>query len=167
MQTTLALRYGRYWAWLGSLALLPLCAYSALRPEEYTLLNALLNDLSLALHEGGHLAARPLSAAWQCGLGVVLQFAVPLVLARFFWKRDFRFGAQVFGFWYGYSFLYLSTHLDEVPTRQPSLLASLEHEWHGLLHALGIEVVESYVPDLFFGAAVLCFLVVLLIPLRD
>ena len=155
MQTASIQGSGSTRGWVGTLLLLPLCGYYAVKGGEVTI----LESTSMLLNTLGHHVAAPLGPAGAMAGGIAFQFLVPLALVIFFLRRQYGFGVQVFLFWLGQTSIFLSlTASGEVATFRQGTAA-----WHHLLAPLDVPLAHVAIGLFFLGMA--CFLAATLTPL--
>lgn len=98
----------------------------------------LLSGVDLGFHEFGHLAF-----AWAPGLitplaGSVVQVAVPLGLAAYFWfRRREVLAAALMLAWAGTSAQNVSVYIADAPTEYLPLLGGGRHDWAWILSQIG------------------------------
>lgn len=146
--------------WMGSLVLLPVCLYFALRRGHYTL----LDNADLIIHEAGHAFFLFFGDFMHAAGGTLMQLLLPSLLVWHFWRHAYRFGTQVSLFWLGHNLINISVYAADARARRLPLLGNGAHDWHYMLGRLGWLEHDAAVGYLFFGLALLAFIANLLLP---
>ncbi len=148
--------------WLVSLALLPLCLYFALKRGEYTL----IDNADLVIHEAGHFFFHFFGDFMHMAGGTLMQILLPSILIWHFLRHDYRTGVQVSMLWLGQNLINISVYAADARARLLPLLGGnrVRHDWHDLLGRTGLLAYDTTIGYLFFGLAIICFIVLLLIP---
>ncbi len=96
-----------------------------------------------------------------------MQIIIPSIIAWFFLRNNYRTGVQVGLLWLGQNFINISVYAADARAQQLPLLGGNKvfHDWHYLLSTLGLLNFDTGIGYIFFGVAVLIFIVVVLMPL--
>lgn len=148
--------------WLGSVLLLPLCAYFALSWGQYTL----LDNADLVIHEAGHFLFAPFGRFPHIAGGTILQLALPALIAGSFLYNGYRFGVQVALLWLGQNCINVSVYAADARTRRLPLLGGNEagHDWWTMLRMTGLLEYDDLIGGVFLVAGLLLFLLLLVLP---
>ena len=148
--------------WISSAIFLPICLYFLANRGEYTL----LDNANLIIHEAGHFVFAFFGKFIRFAGGTIMQILLPLILVYHFYVHDYRLGVQVFLFWLGHNLINISVYAADARARQLPLLGGdfVQHDWWTMLSMLDLLAYDQMISDLFFGAAVLVFLAVLVTP---
>jgi hypothetical protein len=95
----------------------------------------LLDDLTLAIHEAGHLVFQPFGEQGMTLGGSLFQVLVPLVFVVYFLRRRQRFAAAFVMAWVGASLFNVATYIGDARAQELPLLGgeNAVHDWWFLL----------------------------------
>jgi hypothetical protein len=95
-----------------------------------------------------------------------MQIFIPSLLAWYFFHNSYPFGFQLGLLWLGQNFINISIYASDAQSRVLPLLGGggVIHDWHYLLHTVGILRYDYLVGHVFFGIAVIIFIIVILVP---
>lgn len=148
--------------WSGSLVLLPFCIYFVATWGSYTL----MDSADLIIHEAGHFFFMFFGRFIHIAGGTIMQMLLPLILVWHFYVHDYRFGTQVSLFWLGHNLINISVYAADARLRRLPLLGGdiASHDWWNMLRMLDWLAYDQVIGNLFFGAAILVFLLLLVLP---
>lgn len=148
--------------WISSAIFLPICLYFVLNRGEYTL----LDNADLIIHEAGHFIFAFFGKFIRFAGGTIMQILLPSILVYHFYVHDYRLGVQVFLFWLGHNLINISVYAADARARQLPLLGGdfVQHDWWTMLGMLNLLEYDQLIGHLFFGAAILVFLLLLITP---
>lgn len=148
--------------WLGSLFFLPVCIYFVATRGDYTL----MDSADLIIHEAGHFFFRFFGRFMTILGGTLMQLIVPCILIFYFVVNDYRFGTQVSLFWLGHNLINISVYAADARARQLPLLGgnAVGHDWWNMLLMLDLLEYDQVIGHIFFGFAILVFIVLLALP---
>ncbi|ARA93239.1 MAG: hypothetical protein D6685_18220 [Bacteroidetes bacterium] len=150
--------------WVPSLVLLPVCLFFVLNRGRYTF----LDHADLIIHEAGHFVFRFFGPVMHVLGGTLMQILLPSILVGHFLIHHYRFGVQLSLLWLGHNFINISVYAGDARARVLPLLGGSRsiHDWHYLLGRAGWLEADALVSDAFFAWAVVCFVLLVLLPLR-
>ncbi len=140
----------------------PICLYFVLNRGEFTM----MDNVDLIIHEAGHFFFTIFGRFIMLLGGTLMQIILPSILAVHFFINDYRLGTQVSLFWLGHNFINISVYVADARTRRLPLLSGNidHHDWWqmlGMLDMLHYDQIFGYV---FYGLAILIFIVLLALP---
>ena len=124
-------------AWLGFYALF--LAYALAHNGQF-----LFIDLAnLVVHEGGHLLFGWFGATLGLWGGTILQWAVPLALAAYFFSQRQTAGFIFCLFFFFENWLYTATYMADARAQVLPLVSAgggdyVEHDWYAIFSSLGV-----------------------------
>ena len=95
-----------------------------------------------------------------------MQILLPCILIFHFYVNDYLLGVQVFLFWLGHNLINISVYAADARARQLPLLGGdfVQHDWWTMLSMLNMLEYDQVIGNIFFGAAILVFILVLIAP---
>ena len=149
--------------WIPSLIILPIAVYWCFNRGNY----GLIDNVDLLIHEAGHVFFSLFGKFIYTLGGSSMQIIIPSIIAGFFFRNNYRTGVQVALLWLGQNFINISVYAADASAQKFPLLGDnrVYHDWHYLLNTLGLLEFDTEIGYLFFGVAVLIFIVALLMPL--
>jgi len=149
--------------WIPSLIILPIAVYWCFNRGNY----GLIDNVDLLIHEAGHVFFSLFGKFIYTLGGSSMQIIIPSIIAGFFFRNNYRTGVQVALLWLGQNFINISVYAADASAQKLPLLGDnrVYHDWHYLLNTLGLLEFDTEIGYLFFGVAVLIFIVVLFMPL--
>ncbi len=149
--------------WIPSLIILPIAVYWCFNRGNY----GLIDNVDLLIHEAGHVFFSLFGKFIYTLGGSSMQIIIPSIIAGFFFRNNYRTGVQVALLWLGQNFINISVYAADASAQKLPLLGDnrVYHDWHYLLNTLGLLEFDMEIGYLFFGVAVLIFIVALLMPL--
>jgi len=149
--------------WLPSIIILPIAVYYCLNRGNY----GLIDNVDLVIHEAGHIFFSLFGKFIYTLGGTLMQIILPSIIAGFFLRNNYRTGVQVGLLWLGQNLINISVYAADARAQKLPLLGGNKvcHDWHYLLNTLGILNFDTEVGYFFFGAAILVFVVAVLMPL--
>lgn len=148
--------------WISSAIFLPICLYFVLTRGEYTL----LDSADLIIHEAGHFFFAFFGKFIRFAGGTIMQILLPCILIYHFYVHDYRLGVQVFLFWLGHNLINISVYAADARARQLPLLGGdyVQHDWWTMLSMINMLEYDQVIGNMFFGAAILVFVLLLITP---
>jgi hypothetical protein len=149
--------------WLPSIIILPIAVYWSINRGHY----GLLDNIDLVIHEAGHFFFSFFGKFIYTLGGTLMQIILPLIIAVFFFKNNYRTGVQFSLLWLGQNFINISVYAADAKTRKLPLLggSKVYHDWNYMLGELGILHYDYLVGYFFFGIAIVIFVITILMPL--
>ena len=149
--------------WIPSLIILPIAVYWCFNRGNY----GLMDNVDLLIHEAGHVFFSLFGKFIYTLGGSSMQIIIPSIIAGFFFRNNYRTGVQVALLWLGQNFINISVYAADASAQKLPLLGDnrVYHDWHYLLNTLGLLKFDTEIGYLFFGVAVLIFIVALFMPL--
>jgi len=149
--------------WIPSLIIVPIAVYWCFNRGNY----GLIDNVDLLIHEAGHVFFSLFGKFIYTLGGSSMQIIIPSIIAGFFFRNNYRTGVQVALLWLGQNFINISVYAADASAQKLPLLGDnrVYHDWHYLLNTLGLLEFDTEIGYLFFGVAVLIFIVALLMPL--
>jgi len=149
--------------WIPSLIILPIATYWALNRGEF----GLLDNIDLVIHEAGHFFFSLFGKFIYTLGGTLMQIILPSIIAAYFFRNSYRTGVQFGLLWLGQNFINISVYAADAQARKLPLLGGnkVYHDWHYLLSTTGILEYDYLVGYIFYGIAILVFLVAVFLPL--
>jgi len=148
--------------WVSSIVLLPICLYFCLNRGAYTF----VDNADLLIHEAGHFFFHFFGDFIHAAGGTLMQIILPSVLIWHFLYHDYKLGTQVSLLWLGHNFMNISIYAADAQAQQLPLLGNGYHDWHYMLNRLDLLAYDHVFGNVFFTLAILCFLLLLLLPAR-
>lgn len=150
-------------SWIPTLIIFPIALYWVLTRGEF----GLLDNIDLVIHEAGHVFFMLFGKFIYTLGGTLMQIIIPLIIALYFFRNDYRTGVQFGLIWLGQNFINISVYAADARAQKLPLLGGnkVYHDWNYLLGSLGILEYDHAVGYIFFGTAILIFIVTLLMPL--
>lgn len=149
--------------WMPSIIILPIALYWVLNRGEY----GMIDNADLVIHEAGHFFFKFFGKFIYTLGGTLMQIILPSIIAWYFFRNDYRTGVQVAMLWLGQNFINISVYAADAQARKLPLLGGnkVYHDWHYMLGELGILNFDYVVGYIFFGIAIIIFLITVLLPL--
>lgn len=147
--------------WVTSLILAPFSFYFIITRGKYTL----LDNINLIIHEAGHFFFMFFGRFIYMAGGTLMQIIFPLFLAWYFFRNNYRTGVQIFIFWLAQNLVNISVYAADANKLKLSLLGNGKHDWLYILGRFGFLESADFVGYIFFSAAILAFLLSVLLPL--
>ena len=149
--------------WIPSIIILPIAAYWIFNRGEF----GLLDNIDLVIHEAGHFFFSLFGKFIYTLGGTLMQIILPSIIAAYFFRNSYRTGVQFGLLWLGQNFINISVYAADAQARKLPLLGGnkVYHDWHYLLRATGILEYDYLVGYMFYGIAILIFLVTVFLPL--
>ena len=149
--------------WIASILILPIIIYLILTRGNYSL----IDNADLVIHEAGHFFFRFFGKFIYTAGGTLMQIILPSLISWYFFRNLYRTGVQISLLWLGQNLINISVYAADAQARKLHLLGGnkVYHDWHFMLGELHILNYDFAVGYLFFGIAVIVFIVALLMPL--
>jgi len=148
--------------WLPSVIMLPIMIYWVMNRGQY----GIIDNADLIIHEGGHLIFYIFGNFIYTLGGTLMQILLPLLIAFYFFMNSYKTGLQFALLWLGQNLINISVYASDARAHKLNLLGGgrVYHDWTYLLGKMGILEYDREAGYFFFGAAILIFLVALIIP---
>jgi len=156
-------KWDEFKRWIPSIIILPIVVYWCFNRGNY----GLIDNADLVIHEAGHVFFILFGKFIYTIGGSLMQIIIPSIIAGFFFRNNYRTGVQVSLLWLGQNIINISVYAADARAQKLPLLGGnrVYHDWYYLLNTLGLLKFDMEIGYLFFGAAVLIFIVALLMPL--
>ncbi|QQS35726.1 MAG: hypothetical protein IPM56_16015 [Ignavibacteriales bacterium] len=152
-----------YKKWIASVIILPIAVYFTLNRGDYTV----IDTADLIIHEAGHFFFMFFGKYIYTLGGTLMQIILPSIIIWYFFRNSYRTGVQFSALWLGHNFINISGYAADAQARKLPLLGGnkVYHDWHYLLKEINLLQYDYAVGYLFYGIAILIFIVILLMPL--
>ena len=156
-------KWDEFKGWIPSIIILPITVYWCFNRGDY----GMIDNADLVIHEAGHFFFILFGKFIYTLGGTLMQIILPSIIAWYFFSNNYRTGIQFSLLWLGQNFINISVYAADARAQKLPLLGGnkVYHDWHYLLNTLGLLTFDTEIGYLFFGAAVLIFIVALLMPL--
>lgn len=148
--------------WLPSIIMLPVMIYWIVNRGQY----GIIDNADLVIHEGGHLIFYIFGSFIYTLGGTLMQMLLPSLIAYYFFINQYKTGFQCALLWLGQNLINISVYAADARAHKLQLIGGnkVYHDWTYLLGKTGILEFDQEVGYLFFGAAILIFIITLIIP---
>lgn len=148
--------------WLPSVLMLPLMIYWIMNRGNY----GIIDNADLVIHEGGHLIFWIFGRFIYTAGGTLMQIILPSLIAYYFFTNNYKTGLQCALLWLGQNLINISVYAADARAHKLHLLggSKVYHDWTYLLGQLGILEYDQEAGYFFFGAAILIFIFILILP---
>lgn len=149
--------------WMPTLIMLPIMIWLIMNRGRYTW----IDNADLVIHEAGHFFFILFGKFIYTLGGTLMQIILPSLIIWYFWRNSYRTGAQVGLLWLGQNLINISVYAADARAQTLPLLGGnkVYHDWHYILGATKLLPYDTEVGYLFFGFALLIFLLAALLPL--
>lgn len=149
--------------WLPTIIMLPIMIWLIMNRGRYTW----IDNADLVIHEAGHAFFMFFGKFIYTLGGTLMQILLPSLIAWYFWRNSYRTGAQVGLLWLGQNFINISVYAADARAQSLPLLGGekVYHDWNYLLNATNLLQSDTVIGYVFFGTAIIIFLVSALLPL--
>lgn len=149
--------------WIPSVIIFPIALYWVLNRGKY----GLVDNADLIIHEAGHLFFKFFGKYIYTLGGTLMQIILPSIILYYFYRNKYRTGMQFSLLWLGQNFINISVYAADAQTRRLPLLGGnkVYHDWHYLLAEIGMLQYDAEVGYMFFGIAIILFIITVLLPL--
>jgi hypothetical protein len=156
-------RWDEFKRWIPSILILPVVVYWCLNRGNY----GMIDNADLVIHEAGHVFFSLFGKFIYTLGGTLMQIIIPSIIAGFFFRNNYRTGVQVGLLWLGQNIINISVYAADARAQKLPLLGGnkVYHDWHYMLSSLGLLEFDKEIGYLFFGTAILIFVVAVLMPL--
>jgi hypothetical protein len=155
--------WGEIKKWIPSVVIMPVALYWSLNRGDY----GLIDNADLVIHEAGHFFFMFFGKFIHAAGGTLMQIILPSLIAWYFFRNRYKTGVQFALLWLGQNFINISVYAADARTQKLPLLggSKVYHDWHYLLGELNLLSFDTEVGYIFFGTAILIFIISLLMPL--
>lgn len=149
--------------WLGTFFLLPIIVYLILHIGNFLF----IDYLNLLIHEGGHGVFKIFGGFIYTLGGTLMQIIIPLMFVVYYFLTKKKFLTQIFLIWLGENFFNISVYASDARSKKLPLLGgnNVYHDWNYLLSKTGLLEYDLLIGKIFIALGLICFLVVLFIPI--
>lgn len=149
--------------WMPSIIMLPIMIWLIINRGRYTW----IDNADLVIHEAGHFFFMFFGKFIYTLGGTLMQILLPLLIIWYFIRSSYRTGAQVGMFWLGQNLINISVYSADARAQVLQLLGGnkVYHDWNYILGATNLLQYDAEVGYMFFGFAILIFLIAELLPL--
>src|SRR3989339_2243743 len=149
--------------WIPTTIMLPIMIWMILNRGTYTW----IDNADLVIHEAGHFFFMLFGKFIYTLGGTLMQILLPSLIIWYFWRNSYRTGAQVGLLWLGQNLINISVYAADARAHALPLLGGnkVYHDWTYILGTTNLLQYDIEVGYMFFGLAILIFLMTLLLPL--
>jgi hypothetical protein len=149
--------------WLGTFFLLPVIVYLILHIGNFLF----IDYLNLLIHEGGHGVFKIFGGFIYTLGGTLMQIIIPSMFVVYYFLTKKKFLTQIFLIWLGENFFNISVYASDARSKKLPLLGgnNVYHDWNYLLSKTGLLEYDLLIGKIFIALGLICFLVVLFIPI--
>jgi hypothetical protein len=149
--------------WLGTFFLLPVIVYLILHIGDFLF----IDYLNLLIHEGGHGVFKIFGGFIYTLGGTLMQIIIPSMFVVYYFLTKKKFLTQIFLIWLGENFFNISVYASDARSKKLPLLGgnNVYHDWNYLLSKTGLLEYDLLIGKIFIALGLICFLVVLFIPI--
>lgn len=149
--------------WIPTAVMLPIMIWLIINRGTYTW----IDNADLVIHEAGHFFFMIFGKFIYTLGGTLMQIILPSLIAWYFWRSSYRTGTQVGLLWLGQNFINISVYAADARAQALPLLGGnkVYHDWSYILGATHLLQYDTEVGFMFFGTAIIIFLIALLLPL--
>src|SRR4030065_1705175 len=146
--------------WLPTAIMLPIMVWLILNRGTYTW----IDNAYLVIHEAGHFFFMFFGKFIYTLGGTLMQILLPSLITWYFFRNNYRTGAQVGLLWLGQNFINIGVYAADAQARKLPLLGGnkVYHDWHYLLREIGILEFDYIVGYTFLGIAIIIFIIAIL-----
>jgi len=126
-----------------------------------------IDNADLVIHEAGHFFFTLFGKFIYTLGGSLMQILLPSLITWYFWRNSCRTGAQFGLLWLGQNLINISIYASDAQAQSLPLLGGnkVYHDWTYLLGTTNLLQYDAVVGYMFFGAAIIIFLITALLPL--
>ncbi len=149
--------------WMPTIIMLPIMVWLILNRGKYTW----IDNADLVIHEAGHFFFRFFGKFIYTLGGTLMQILLPSLITWYFFRNEYRTGAQAGLLWLGQNLINISVYAADAQAQSLPLLGGnkVYHDWNYLLSETNLLQYDAEVGYIFFGTAVIIFLITALLPL--
>lgn len=149
--------------WMPTVIMLPIMIWLALNRGKYTW----IDNADLVIHEAGHFFFMFFGKFIYTLGGTLMQILLPSLITWYFFRNGYRTGAQAGLLWLGQNLINISVYAADAQAQALPLLGGnkVYHDWNYLLSATNLLQYDAAIGYIFFGTAVIIFLITALLPL--
>jgi len=149
--------------WIPTAIMLPIMIWLIMNRGTYTW----IDNANLVIHEAGHFFFMLFGKFIYTLGGTLMQILMPSLIIWYFWRNSYRTGAQVGLLWLGQNLINVSTYAADSRAQALPLLGGnkVYHDWTYILGATNLLQYDAEVGYMFFGLAIIIFLITTLLPL--
>ncbi len=149
--------------WMPAVIMLPIMIWLIINRGRYTW----IDNADLVIHEAGHFFFMFFGKFIYTLGGTLMQILLPSLIIWYFWRNSYRTGAQVGLLWLGQNLINISVYAADARAQALPLLGGnkVYHDWTYILSTVNLLQYDAEVGYLFFGLAILIFIISALLPL--
>jgi hypothetical protein len=149
--------------WLPTVIMLPIIIWLILNRGRYTW----IDNADLVIHEAGHFFFMFFGKFIYTLGGTLMQILLPSLIIWYFWGNSYRTGTQVGLLWLGQNLINISVYAADARAQALPLLGGNKvcHDWTYILDSTNLLQYDTKIGYLFFGLAIIIFLITTLLPL--
>lgn len=149
--------------WIPTAIMLPIMIWLIMNRGTYTW----IDNANLVIHEAGHFFFMLFGKFIYTLGGTLMQILMPSLIIWYFWRNSYRTGAQVGLLWLGQNLINISAYAADARVQALPLLGGnkVYHDWTYILGATNLLQYDAEVGYMFFGLAIIIFLITTLLPL--
>lgn len=149
--------------WLPTGIMLPIMIWLIMNRGTYTW----IDNADLVIHEAGHFFFILFGKFIYTLGGTLMQILLPSLIIWYFWRNSYRTGAQVGLLWLGQNLINISVYAADARAQALPLFGGnkVYHDWTYLLGATNLLQYDIEVGYVFFGIAIIIFIIAVILPL--
>jgi hypothetical protein len=149
--------------WIPTVIMLPIMVWLIMNRGTYTW----IDNANLVIHEAGHFFFILFGKFIYTLGGTLMQILLPSLIIWYFWKNNYRTGAQVGLLWLGQNLVNISVYASDARAQALPLLGGnkVYHDWNYLLGVTSLLQYDAEVGYMFFGIAIIIFVIAAILPL--
>ena len=156
-------KFALFMRWLPSIIMLPIMIWLVLNRGHVTW----IDNADLVIHEAGHFFFKFFGKFIYTLGGTLMQIILPSLIIFHFWRNNYKTGMQVALLWLGQNFINISVYAADARSQSLQLLggSKVYHDWNYILGELNLLDLDTEVGYIFFGTAIIIFIITALLPL--
>jgi hypothetical protein len=149
--------------WIPTVIMLPIMIWLIMNRGKYTW----IDNADLVIHEAGHFFFMFFGKFIYTLGGTFMQILLPSLIIWYFLRNSYRTGAQVGMIWLGQNLINISVYAADARAQVLPLLGGnkVYHDWTYILGTTNLLQYDYEVGYVFFGLAIIIFLITALLPL--
>lgn len=149
--------------WIPTVIMLPIMIWLIMNRGKYTW----IDNADLVIHEAGHFFFMFFGKFIYTLGGTLMQILLPSLIVWSFVRNNYTTGAQVGLLWLGQNLINISVYAADARAQALPLLGGnkVYHDWTYILGTTNLLQYDFEVGYIFFGLAIIIFLITALLPL--
>jgi hypothetical protein len=149
--------------WIPTVIMLPIMIWLIMNRGRYTW----IDNADLVVHEAGHFFFMFFGKFIYTLGGTLMQILLPSLIIWYFLRNSYRTGAQVGLLWLSQNLINISVYAADARAQALPLLGGnkVYHDWTYILETTNLLQYDFEVGYIFFGLAIIIFLITALLPL--